>query len=252
MTPKPTVTLPLRIELEYMMDQRRIFRTLRWYTVAAISKFTTTDQRQDSPGLEAFLRMSTPEILNERKLRRRLRQLAGSLSTEKLRELRALLGRRVTAPSPGLIDAWVDDQVMAIQASVEQWLTTSTRKIVESRSRAVPAAVLADELAGMANELARRAEARASFRILALNSQIIQEVAQGAGSTGYRWITEQDGRVRPHHAALHGSIQRWDAPPTGGGTRAGEPGHAGSGYGCRCIAEPLPGQAIVPLQNFSS
>jgi len=237
------VMLPERLELEYMMDQRRLFRQLEWYTTASISKFTE-DQRQDSPGLQAFLRMSVPEILDEQKLRRRLRYLAATLSTEKVRELQSLLGRKVSAPAPGLISEWVDSQVQAIQVSVEQWLATVTTKLAEGRSAGTPIAETVASLGAVSRELQKRAEARASFRILQLNSQIIQEAAQGAGSSHYRWITELDGRVRTWHAALHGNIYGWATPPTGGGTRSSDPGHPGSGYGCRCLPEPVPGRAL--------
>jgi hypothetical protein len=232
------VTLPVRMEMEFMLDQRRLMKHLQWFTISNIGKFTS--DRQDSPGLEQFLQMSAGEILNERKLRVRLRHLATTLSEQKLRELRALLGRAVSAPAPGLIDAWIDSQVLAIQASAQQWLTTSTAKIATSKAAAVPLTTLVGELSAMSADLSVRAEKRASFAVLQLNSQIIEEVAKGAGSSHYRWITELDSRVRVNHQPLHDTIQSWDAPPSGGGTRPGDIGHAGSGYGCRCVPKPLP------------
>ena len=233
-----TVTLPVRTEMEFMLDQRRLMRHLQWFTISNIGKFTS--DRQDSPGLEQFLQMNAGEILNERKLRVRLRHLATTLSEQKLRELRALLGRAVSAPAPGLIDAWIDSQVIAIQASAQQWLATSTAKIATSQAAAVPLTTLVGELSAMSSALSVRAEQRASFAVLQLNSQIIEEVAKGAGSSHYRWITELDSRVRVNHQPLHDTIQSWDAPPSGGGTRPGDIGHAGSGYGCRCVPKPLP------------
>jgi SPP1 gp7 family putative phage head morphogenesis protein len=234
------VTIPERLELEYMLDQRRLMRSLQWFTVANLGKFTS--DRQDSPGLQRFLQMSAPEILDEKKLRRRLRHLAATLSTQKLAELRSLLGRGVAAPSPGLVDEWINSQVKAIQASVDAWLVTSTSKIAASTNAGVPVTEMVADLVTVSASLSARAEARASFAILQLNSQIIEEAAKGAGSTHYRWITEEDNRVRPNHVPLHGTIQGWATPPTGGGTRPGDIGHAGSGYGCRCIAEPIPGR----------
>jgi len=245
----PTVTIPERLELEYMLDQRRLMQQLEWFTIAALGKFRK-DHRQDSPALRAFLQLSTPELLDERKLRQRLRQLAGSLSTQKLRELKALLGNRVTAPAPGMIGQWIDDQVQAIQATVEQWLTTATAQLADGARSGTTIAEMTRGLKVLGKSIGRQAEARASFRILQLNGQIIEDVARGAGSTGYKWVTEQDTRVRDWHAALHGNVYRWDDPPTGGGTRAGDIGAPGSGYGCRCIAEPIPGQAPLGAQNF--
>lgn len=44
----------------------------------------------------------------------------------------------------------------------------------------------------------------------------------------YRWQTAGDERVRPDHAALNGTRQRWDTPPG--------VGHPGFDIQCRCIA----------------
>jgi hypothetical protein len=244
------VTIPERLELEFMLDQRRLMRSLQWFTVANLGKFTSV--RQDSPGLQQFLQMSAPEILDEKKLRRRLRHLANTLSTQKLAELRSLLGRRVSAPSPGLIDEWVNSQVKAIQASVDTWLVTSTSKIAASTAAGVPVATMVADLVTVSASLSARAEVRASFAILQLNSQMIEEAARGAGSSHYRWITELDSRVRDNHRedpggySRHGKIYAWDSPPMGGGTRAGDAGHPGSGHGCRCLPEPLPA-GLLPV-----
>jgi SPP1 gp7 family putative phage head morphogenesis protein len=135
--------------------------------------------------------------------------------------------------------------VEAIQFSVEQWLQTATKNLAEGATTGTSAAEMASGLKVLSKSLGKQAEERASFRLLQLNSQIIQEVAQGAGSSHYRWITEQDSRVRPNHVELHGEIHSWADPPMGGGTRPGDIGAPGSGYGCRCIAEPLPGKAPI-------
>ena len=160
----PTVTIPERLELEYMLDQRRLMRQLEWFTVAALSKFNQ-DRRQDSPALRAFLQLSTPEILDERKLRQRLRQLATGISDQKLRELKAILGRGVSAPAPGTIAQWIDDQVQAIQFSVEQWLTTATSQLAEAARSGTTISEMTAGLKLLGKSLGRQAEARASFRI---------------------------------------------------------------------------------------
>lgn len=43
--------------------------------------------------------------------------------------------------------------------------------------------------------------------------------------------TAQDERVRPAHATLNGTTQRWDEPPA--------EGHPGQPIQCRCVAEPV-------------
>ena len=66
MTKKPTTTIPERIELEYMLDQRRLMRDLSFLTVAHLNR------RTDSDELLEFLRMTAPQVLDKRKLRLRL------------------------------------------------------------------------------------------------------------------------------------------------------------------------------------
>jgi uncharacterized protein with gpF-like domain len=106
-------------------------------------------------------------------------------------------------------------------------------------------------LRAKSKEVAGVAEQRASSAILQLNSQLIQEIAEGAGSSHYRWQTEGDDRVRPNHEELDGTIQSWEKPPLGGGTKPGDYGHAGSGYGCRCLAIPLQGPTGIRAQGLS-
>lgn len=241
------VTLPERIELEYMLDQRRLFQQLEWFTIAAMSKF---DRRNDAgvEELAAFLGLSVPQILDETKLRRRLRQIATSISDQKVKELAAVLGSGVRAPSPGKIEQWIDDQVNAIQATVERWLVAANEEIASARV-AGPAAIAAlpSIVRELRQSLSQQAEARASNAVLELNSAIIEEVARNGGSTHYQWETEQDDRVRPNHQTLHDTVQAWNSPPAGGGTKPGDVGHPGSGYGCRCVAIPLPGKATSIL-----
>jgi SPP1 gp7 family putative phage head morphogenesis protein len=53
----------------------------------------------------------------------------------------------------------------------------------------------------------------------------------------YIWRTQEDGRVRPSHAANNGKIFEWDNPPP--------TGHPGQAYGCRCWAERVaPDKAV--------
>ncbi len=53
----------------------------------------------------------------------------------------------------------------------------------------------------------------------------------------YDWLTSQDERVRPSHAALNGTRQRWDRPPS--------VGHPGADIQCRCVAIPVIPEAGV-------
>lgn len=79
------------------------------------------------------------------------------------------------------------------------------------------------------------AEARARFvardRLGTLNASITRNKQTRAGFQFYRWLTSDDSRVRPEHAALHDTIRTWATPhPT--------EGHPGDAPGCRCVAVP--------------
>lgn len=218
-----------------MIQQRRLMRDLTFLTVASLHK------RQDSDELLAFLELSAPQVLNEKRLRLRLRQLAMRLSNEKRAELALLLGRVVALPLPQTINLWIDEQVKAVQSTIEHWLAEATEEIRNSRLKGMPLAEMPIGLRTRAKAAAGVAESRASAAVLQLNSELIEEIARSSGSTAYRWQTEQDDRVRENHIPLDFTIQKWSDPPSGGGTKPEDSGHPGSGFGCRCTAIPLQG-----------
>ena len=242
----PTVTLPERLELEYMLSQRRLVRDLAWLTVASLSKFRE-DQRQDSDELLAWLGLSAPQALDEAQLRRRLRLIGVRLTHEKLQELSTLLGWQVRAPRTASVEKWIDAQVLAIQSTIDNWLVAAGEEIRRSRLHGMAMADMTVTLRTLQSQAGERAERRASAAILQLNSQLIEETARGAGSTHYRWMTEDDGRVRDWHMEKHGDVFSWDSPPAGGGSHKGDAGHPGSGYGCRCVPVPIQGK---PQKKF--
>lgn len=216
-----------------MLDHRRLLRDLSFLTVASLHK------RSDSAELLAFLSLSIPEVLNDRKLRTRLRQIAEQLTAEKLSEISRLLGKRVTRPSPATLSKWIEAQAESIQHSIEQWAAVAGREIVRSQTAGLTATATAEGIRSLARMVSRQRESHASAAILQLNQELIQEIAQGAGSTHYRWITTMDGRARTWHEKLNLTVQAWDKPPAGGGTRRDDRGHPGSGYGCRCVSDLL-------------
>lgn len=98
-----------------------------------------------------------------------------------------------------------------------------------------------------------RAELTARDQTLKLYGQIQQERQQNAGIERYVWTTSLDERVRPDHADLDGSIQRWDDPPIVD-RRTGRRGHPGFDFQCRCSAvavldAPAEGEAPAEQQR---
>lgn len=70
-----------------------------------------------------------------------------------------------------------------------------------------------------------------------LNGELNQLRQQALGVDRYIWRTSQDERVRPMHAELDGTEQRWDRPPVT--NPQGDRNHPGEDYQCRCQAEPV-------------
>jgi len=206
----------------------------------------------DDPDLEEmalFLGLSAEALLNTKKLRARLRRLGRRLSAEKQAHLSALLGRWVNEPSNHLIDQWVEEQVTAVSTQVDGWLARAgvslgalaiTHNVVVAglNQLLTPEQAQAEVSVGGAIA-ASRARMGASAAVLNLNTALLGNVAVSQGLTSYRWVTEDDEVVRDNHAALHFSVQSWNSPPMGGGTKEDEEGHPGSGFGCRCEAEPI-------------
>ena len=70
--------------------------------------------------------------------------------------------------------------------------------------------------------------------------QLTQARHRQIGITDYTWRTAQDERVRPGHAALDGTRQRYDDPPS--------VGNPGDGIMCRCMAIPHIPEAMGETQ----
>lgn len=77
----------------------------------------------------------------------------------------------------------------------------------------------------------RRATLIARDQTAKLNGQLTQLRQTQNGVSHYTWLTANDERVRPTHAANEGETFAWDDPPA--------TGHPGSDFNCRCIAIPV-------------
>jgi SPP1 gp7 family putative phage head morphogenesis protein len=68
-------------------------------------------------------------------------------------------------------------------------------------------------------------------------SVLVQARSSHIGAESYIWYTAKDWKVRESHRKLHGSVQRWDAPPLS------DPpdyhSHPGQIWNCRCTALPV-------------
>jgi len=86
-----------------------------------------------------------------------------------------------------------------------------------------------------------RAKLIARDQISKINADLTRTRQESLGITEYIWRTSRDERVRPTHAALEGTTQRWDDPPA--------VGHPGEDFQCRCGSEPILPGAPAPLKT---
>jgi SPP1 gp7 family putative phage head morphogenesis protein len=246
-------SLPLRLEREYEFFRAKIVHDVgRIGTQKLTASHLVRLDAEDDPQLRALaelLGLSSAALLNGNKLRAKLRRFAERLSAEKRLQLSTLLGRWVPEPNPAIIEKWVSEQATAISEEVNGWLSraavatgtvgTAGALAFAATNQTATAEAARGAIAFATAVAATRARNAASSALLNLNTQLLGSASTLAGVTSYLWVTAKDERVREWHASLDGTIQKWDDPPMGGGTREDEEGNPGSGWGCRCIAEPV-------------
>jgi hypothetical protein len=189
-------SIPERLELEYILVQRRLARG---------------DGQLDEP-----------------KLRLRLWKLAHDVARHSRASVAAIFGKPVPVPRSEILAEWVEREVTSTKAYLEDLQSDGRQDadIGESFFRKM---------------LKGQRESRATSAVLGLNTELIEEISRGGGSSHYRWITQRDDLVREWHAELDDRVFAWNSAPSGGGTRSDDSGHPGSGYGCRCLPEPVVG-----------
>ena len=212
------------------------------------ARFDADDQElpQELQDILAALGISITTVLNDKRLRKRLRVLANHITQQKLVQLTQVLGTLVMPPSSETINVWVDEQAKIIAAEVEALLLQVDEDVRKGLKAGKPLAKVRSEIEQKSKATGLLAVAAASTAVLALNATVTQEMAQKSGSTHYRWIATQDSKTRAWHQALHNTIQSWDKPPMGGACSASYKGHPGECPTCRCQAIPIAGEYVAP------
>ncbi len=91
---------------------------------------------------------------------------------------------------------------------------------------------LTNDIAGRFDVSTSRAKLIANDQTNKAIGQLVQLRSMSLGGATYEWVTSEDDAVRPTHAVLDGTIQRWDTPPP-------ITGHPGQDINCRCIARTI-------------
>ncbi len=146
------------------------------------------------------------------------------------------------AKNPELVDAFrlrpdreIDLAQNAAKRLATYWGKENLRLASEVESALLEGLERGQSPAQMAARLRERVGVSKSRATLIARNELGNASAAGAEATQrdagierYEWLTAQDDRVRPSHAALDGQIFSWDDPPP--------EGPPGSDILCRCVA----------------
>lgn len=146
----------------------------------------------------------------------------------------ATIGVGLPATEPGIADvlrAFVRENVRRMKNLSNEALDRVEASVLRGFRRGRTNASIAADIQADLGISRRRARLIARDQIASLNGELTQIRQASMGVQEYIWRTAGDERVRPSHAALDGTRQRWDDPPA--------EGHPGEPINCRCIAEPV-------------
>jgi SPP1 gp7 family putative phage head morphogenesis protein len=177
----------------------------------------------------AYALAGNPNLLGRRldaaaeQLLRAARPAGRSAQQHARSELERIFGKRIPASKVG--DA----------AVLEAFVGEQRRLLSRLNADIVARAVQGDPLAAL--RLAEwRAKLIATDQVYKIAAESQSYYAIQAGSRSYIWLTRADERVRPGHARLHRTRQRWNRPPVTGAH--GNRNHPGMDIACRCVAVP--------------
>lgn len=132
----------------------------------------------------------------------------------------------------GKLSQWAEDNAQLITNLSQQTLDDIAVVIETGLREGSSQRSLTAEIQKRFGIARRRASTIARDQVGSLNADVTRDRQTRLGVTHYTWQTAEDERVRPEHAALDGTIRRWDSPhPT--------EGHPGEAINCRCVALPV-------------
>lgn len=194
------------------------------------------------------IRLAIEQVLRGSSIRAEVRAVARTVENSFRRQLKKVLSDPLPKDIKALTDV-VKDWISETMASLRELLVGGRRDAafadawpslldlaVKAGSGAETVAERARALGRSAAKAARRVRSAAKARALNIGGQANRVFQVAVGVERYEWRTQRDWKVRPIHADLNGTIQRWDDPPVI--SKDGRRGHPGDDYNCRCIAIP--------------
>lgn len=248
--PRPVVRFPLHLERQYARRLLRRLAVLRRFAEAALARRADNeaDAMRARMALEAARRAAgavlptdfgeslvpTARAVDAFATRQTTRAL-GVLGVDVEADRR--IGDRSQREMHRLHVGWARENVALTQDLDRRTWTDLAEHVAEAvrDGRTDLAGVLEDRF-GVAGS---RARLIARDQIGSLNARITEARQRQIGIQAYEWSSSGDGRVRPLHRKLDGTIRRWDEPhPT--------EGHPGEAIACRCVAIPVVDDVPAP------
>jgi SPP1 gp7 family putative phage head morphogenesis protein len=163
------------------------------------------------------------------------RNVANHQAGQLARQLKAGLGVAVPTRDravPAKIEHFVAENVAKIRSIGERAMASLERIIGEAFTSRAPVEEVAAEIARQLDIAESYARRLAAEQIAKLTAQVRMARHAELGIDLFQWMTEDDGKVRPHHAVKHKRI----FPYKGSRAPSFFPGEE---RGCRCRAVPI-------------
>lgn len=151
------------------------------------------------------------------------------------RQLKAGLGVEIPTQDrkvPSKIETFIERNVADIQALSDKTANDIQRLVLDAFERGARPEELAAEIAKRFDMAETRARLIAGNQLSRLSSQVRRDRHVEIGVTTFKWVTRNDGKVRPAHAVKHGRVFPYE------GSRAPS-FFPGVEPNCRCLAVPV-------------
>lgn len=208
----------------------RALRALRGDAAADTSPVTNDIRAAMKDASRAAMATSLYRVVLMQQAAKAARQVASYTSR--------IVGVRVPVPSAApeafTVAAWaraeeeLDGLVDCAMGKFDAWLASD-----------LPEEDIDDLLQDCEDKHARRWYGWLALMVAWLHGQVTTASYRAGGVTRAMWVTERDERVRPAHAAMHGTEYRLDGPPPLPAAYSSnhEDCWPGDDYGCRCQAK---------------
>jgi len=196
------------------------------------------------------LRDSAARIFDDTRVKTLAFRIGEVVSTHNKGEVLKQLANAITVDVFGAepsvrrqLGVFVQDNVRLIKSIPEHALNDVEGVVLSGIRRGARATDIAKTISDRFDVSRSKATLIARDQIGKFNGELTQLRHQEAGITEYIWRTSRDERVRKTHRERDGNHFAWASPPADG--------HPGEPVQCRCTAEPVLDQFLLPEDRAS-